>query len=203
MFKNQKHFQKGLTLIELMAVIAIVSIIATLAAPNFSYLIKKRSADTSINNIYRNYKLARTTAVNLGVPITLCASRDNLNCNTSGGNYFISFIDTNADASADSSKNINNQIIRSTKIAKRRAFIKIKNFSGIKGTIQIQADGMTRKSMQTGSITYCSLEKPDIYGRMIAISRTGKARIRQAEEYDGKSSTGKPNNEPNIKAICS
>ena len=186
-----------------MAVIAILSIIATMAAPNLSYLINKRSADTSINNIYRNYELARTTAVNLGVPITLCASRDNLNCSKSGGNYFISFIDSNADASVDSLENINNQIIRSTKIAKRRAFIKIKNFSGIKGTIQLQPDGMTRKSLQTGSISYCSLEKPETFGRMISVSRTGRARIRRAEEFDGKSSTGKPNNEPNINAICS
>lgn len=202
--KTKLRFQSGITLIELITIIAIIAILATLAAPNFASLIKKRSADTAINNIFRNIELARTTAVSQGVTVTLCTSKDKQTCTASGGNFFLSFLDPDQDAAMDSSIPLNSQIIRITKAGKKTSNLIIKNFSGIKGTIQFQADGMTIGSVQTGSITYCPTDKVETYGRMIAIARTGRARIRAQEEFDGKTNSGNvTESEPNIIAICS
>ncbi len=202
--RQKPLIQAGLTLIELICIIAIIAIIATLAAPNFTHFINKRRADTTINNIFRNIELARTTAVNRGTTVTLCASKNNRTCDANGGNFFISFLDPDQDAVIDTKQAINTQIIRSTKTTKKTAKLKINNFSGIHGTIQFQADGMTVGSIQTGSISYCPQDKPKVFGRMLAISRTGRARIRAQEEFDGKTNSGKTtDNEPNISIICS
>jgi len=195
--------QSGITLIELITTIAIIAIIATFAAPSFSHLIKKRSADSTINNIFRNFELARTTAVNQGSPVTLCTSKNNQTCNANGGEFFISFLDPELDANLDTSVDINTQIIRSTHSGKQNAIIKINNFSGIKGTLQIQADGMTKGSIQTGSIAYCPKDKLETFARLIAVSRTGRARIRSRDEFDGLTKSGDPtDNEPDISTIC-
>ena len=197
------RMQSGITLIELITTIAIIAIIATLALPGFGYLIKKRGADSTINNIFRNFELARTTAVNQGSSVTLCASKNNQTCDANGGVFFISFLDPDQDANIDAGVDINTQIIRSTKSGKQNALIKINNFSGIKGTLQIQADGMTKGSIQTGSIAYCPKGELEKFGRLIAVSRTGRARVRKQDEFDGKTNSGETtDNEPKISNIC-
>ncbi|MCJ8161091.1 GspH/FimT family pseudopilin [Acinetobacter zhairhuonensis] len=73
---------KGFTLVELMVTIAVLAIIATLAAPNLSQILKNTKVKTSSGDIFNFLQQARTEAVRLGKTVTICGSVDGTTCST-------------------------------------------------------------------------------------------------------------------------
>lgn len=73
---------KGFTLVELMVTIAVLAIIATLAAPNLSQILKNTKVKTSSGDIFNFLQQARTEAVRLGKTVTVCGSVDGTTCLT-------------------------------------------------------------------------------------------------------------------------
>jgi|SRR5690606_4827112 len=72
--------QKAFTLIELMVTIAILAIIATMAAPSFSQMLKNTKVNTSSGDILNFIQQSRTEAIRLGKTVTICGSSDGSNC---------------------------------------------------------------------------------------------------------------------------
>lgn len=62
--------QRGFTLVELMVTVAVVAILATVAAPNFSALIEDQRVTSQINDLVGSLQLARSEAVKRGANIT-------------------------------------------------------------------------------------------------------------------------------------
>lgn len=63
---------KGFTLIELMVVIALLGIAATIAVPNFTQLINNNRSQSLTNELLALAQFARSTAVQQRRPISLC-----------------------------------------------------------------------------------------------------------------------------------
>ena len=72
--------QTGFTLIELMVVLAMVAIIAAIAVPSWSQLRTRNVLRTAINDFNSSLQFARSEAVRLNSPVTLCPSDDGVNC---------------------------------------------------------------------------------------------------------------------------
>ena len=72
--------ESAFTLIELMVTIAILAIIATLAAPNLSQMLRNTKVNTSSGDILSFLQQSRTEAIRLGKTVTVCASSDGTNC---------------------------------------------------------------------------------------------------------------------------
>ena len=72
--------QSAFTLIELMVTIAVLAIIATLAAPNLSQMLRNTKVNTSSGEILNFLQQSRTEAIRLGKPVTVCGSSDGSNC---------------------------------------------------------------------------------------------------------------------------
>ncbi|SDB99814.1 pilus assembly FimT family protein [Acinetobacter boissieri] len=68
---------RGFTLIELMVTIVIMAIIATMAVPSFSNMIKRQRLDRDTQNLIRQFSQARSQAVILRRDVTV-----NLNSQT-------------------------------------------------------------------------------------------------------------------------
>lgn len=71
---------KGLTLVELLIVIAVSGILLGVAVPGFQQLISDTRASSAANRLVGSLNFARAESVRLGVPVTVCASRDGRQC---------------------------------------------------------------------------------------------------------------------------
>ena len=68
------HKHRGFTLIELFVVLAIVAVLATLAAPSFTRLIKSNSIRSNVNSFMADLRFARSESIRRGGGVVMCRS---------------------------------------------------------------------------------------------------------------------------------
>jgi len=73
------HRNSGFTLIELMIVVVLLAIIATIAVPSFQGLIESNRLKSTTNNVLGILNYARSEAVRRGEPVAVKASGSGLN----------------------------------------------------------------------------------------------------------------------------
>lgn len=78
--------QTGFTLIELMVVVALVAILAMLATPSWTEMRIRNALRSSVNDFTSSLQFARSEAVRLNNPVTICPSSDGVNCTDTGYN---------------------------------------------------------------------------------------------------------------------
>jgi type IV fimbrial biogenesis protein FimT len=76
--------QDGVTLIEMMATIAVVAILGALAAPSFQNLTLNSERTATVNSFFHALFLARSEAIKRGEVVTVCKSADGSTCLNSG-----------------------------------------------------------------------------------------------------------------------
>ncbi len=101
---NVMNRSAGFSLIELMVVIAIATILVTLAVPAFQGMIASSNLTSTTNDLVATFARARSDAVRRGKRVTVCMSADGAQCTTSGAwsQGWIMFNDNDhSDANAD------------------------------------------------------------------------------------------------------
>ena len=96
----------GVTLVELMVVVAIVATLMMIGIPSYKYVTTSSRVSGEINSLLADMQFARSEAVKEGTPVTICTSTDKATC--SGGNNgwntgWIVFSDLNGNGTFDSS----------------------------------------------------------------------------------------------------
>lgn len=103
----------GFTMTELLIVIALVAILASIAVPGFKYVTTSNRISTEINGLMGDLQFARSEAVKQGLQVTVCASANGTSC--SGGNAWqsgwIVFLDSNP-AGTTGTRDANEAIVR-------------------------------------------------------------------------------------------
>ncbi|MGH8219193.1 MAG: GspH/FimT family pseudopilin [Steroidobacteraceae bacterium] len=93
----------GVTLIELMVVIAIITILLTIGIPSYKYINTSYQVSGEANGLLGDLQFARVEAIKEGQPVTVCASSDGAGCsgNTTWQSGWIVFSDPNASQTVD------------------------------------------------------------------------------------------------------
>lgn len=75
--------ERGFTLVELMVVVSLLAIVTTLAVPSWRALQTRNAIRTLVNDYTLSLYFARSEAVRLNSPVTLCPSNDGATCTDS------------------------------------------------------------------------------------------------------------------------
>lgn len=73
----------GVTMIELMVVLAILALLTVLAAPSFNQVVASTRVSTATNELYGSLNLAKSEAIRTGSRVTVCPTTDLSTCLTS------------------------------------------------------------------------------------------------------------------------
>jgi len=107
--------QKGFTLLELIAAITILAILATLLAPGFRDVIRSNRLSSAANSFLSALNLARSEAVKLNAPVMICksdvdntASGQLASCTTDGGfeQGWVVFRDADGDGKINAAEDV-------------------------------------------------------------------------------------------------
>lgn len=174
---------KGFTLIELMISVSLVSILTSIAIPNFNEFMSRMRVDNEIYQLQRLLLIARNSAINTNQNVTVCPIDVNSNCSTDWQKNIIVFIDTNNDNTY--SPDLNEVIIR------RKTSVKINDrlqYGLRRSRIKFAPTGRTTGWGSNGTLKYCPQGLPE-FSRAIVIATSGRFYSSTDIDNDGKDET--------------
>lgn len=166
---------RGFSLIELLVLMAIIAILATIAVPNFSATIKGDRDISQINTLLDGLTLARSEAIHNGNNVTICPGNSNACSAANWANGWIVFYDTLPPGATTSTIRVFPRLSGNNTLTTAPAAT----------TITFQSSGQT--TLATGVMfTLCDTRGRD-YGRSINLTITGSAETaaRVGYEVDG------------------
>jgi type IV fimbrial biogenesis protein FimT len=163
-----RSINSGLTLIELLIVIAIVGIVLASGLPHYRQLVARNQATTVVNWLISSVHFARYSAASHGITVTLCAL-EGKTCTKNWHTGLTLFVDSNQNGRLDSKE----KTLANLKPVTEVGSIAWRSF-GRKPYLQFTAMGHT--NFQNGNITYCPKDKNILYRRQIVISVQGRPR---------------------------
>lgn len=100
---NGMDKQSGFTLLELIITVVLLGIVATIAVPNFTLLVRSNQVSTQTNGLLLALQQARSEALRRGTPVSVCPSTDQATCASKDDwhNGWIVFSDDNTTGTPD------------------------------------------------------------------------------------------------------
>ncbi len=101
----RKPTARGISLVELLTVVAIVGITLSFATPSFRYIIDRNNLSTSANKFISIINLARSESVNRNLHTVICPSMDGIHCHDRYDHWetgYLLFVDSNGNREHDS-----------------------------------------------------------------------------------------------------
>lgn len=103
---HQRRMERGFTLGELMATVAVVGIGLALAVPSFQNITRNNRRATAMNQLVAAMHMARSEAVTRNMQVTVCPSVDGDNCDGDWEDGWIFFPDSDQDHARDDDETI-------------------------------------------------------------------------------------------------
>lgn len=165
---------RGVTLVELLFVIAIFGIAYTMVGPNIRYFMAKNQLSAAIN--YRSGMMQKTRlfAIEHATTVLICPSADLSKCSKDWSHNLIAFVDTNANSARDK----NEAIIYSVQALHKSIITK-----GPKTRVRFYETGI---SASPASFIYCiRLSTQDYLISGLYLSLQGRLRMSKDLNFDG------------------
>ena len=168
---------KGFTLIELMAVIAIVSILFGIGIPSMQRLITKSEVASRVNQMVGLLNYSRVYSVSNNVVVTLCPSANGQTCSKDWSQGQMVFTDINKNHVKDEE----DIILRVAPQLPENHVMTWRAFQN-KKYLQYSPTGFTR--YQNGTFRYCVTGEKLSYNRALIINISGRVRMSKDKNGD-------------------
>lgn len=162
MNRSIKRHAKGFSLTELMVVVAILGIFATMAAPSYQNLIARDRTIAVANDLLSNIQMARSEAVKYNSTALICG-RSNGACGSSWSNGWLVRTDQNLDGTPETTIRVRDSIHQNISIS---------------STANSIAFGALGQASTTATITI--QHSHPAYTRVICIQSSGRSYIAAA-----------------------
>ncbi|MGH6627966.1 MAG: GspH/FimT family pseudopilin [Burkholderiaceae bacterium] len=172
--------QRGITLVELLTVIAVLGILLAGAIPSLGAMVDSATLSSQSNMFLSSLHLARSEAIKRNSRVTLCKSADGLACTEAGGWHqgWIVFQDANNNGAKDGGEAVIYQAQ-----ALPASFRLVGNLNVAKYVSFIATGGtkLATGAFQAGTLTLCRQSAPAGEARQIVINSAGRPRVQKAE----------------------
>ena len=159
---------RGLTLIELMAAVAIITISVTFGIPSFFETLDKYRAKSEISSFEKTIRKSRWLALNLGEEISICPLSGS-SCSTFWNQSLTVFSDRNRNSKLDTGEDIH--FVQDRTNSRGRW----KKRSNIKNIIRLTPNGYAFAYASTW--IFCPQSKNWRHARQLVINLQGRVRI--------------------------
>lgn len=171
MFKPLRP-QSGLTLIELLITLAIISVLIASATPSMREIIQNNRATTQVNELQASLNIGRSEAITRNSTVTVCQSSNGLACTGQWQDGWIVFVDDNSDRDVDDG----DQILRV------HGSLAAENSLRFLGTgIQYTSSGLASTG-SNGVFIHCD-PRGASHAQAIIIGPTGRARLYSDSQF--------------------
>ncbi|WP_417536848.1 pilus assembly FimT family protein [Methylophaga sp.] len=171
-----RRSQKGLTLIELVVVTAIIAILASVAFPSTKNLIDRSQRSAVINNLLGFLAMGRERSVLTGTILTLCPLKSDNTCGKDWTTPLTLFRDPGNKRTVANQ----DQIIH-VLMPPKRGFLKVASLH--RSFFQYRPDGMIFSDL--GNITWCPDDKDPTKAAHFVIRKGGTIRLAKDTNGDG------------------
>ncbi len=169
---------QGFTLVEAIAVLAIIVIVTGIGTPSLTDALERNRAAAGINWIVRVVNLTRSAAVNHGVTTTLCPTRNRQICGGRWDQEIMVFTDHNEDRKL----NGRDRILLVQHYPYQGSRLLWRSFRN-RQYLQITPVGFTNH--QNGNFTYCPENGELEFARQIVLNLQGRVRQSYDRNNDG------------------
>jgi prepilin-type N-terminal cleavage/methylation domain-containing protein len=171
---------KGLTFIELIIGLAIISILTTIGIPSFIDWLYKTRVDNEISHLNRLLLLARNYAINTGKTVTVCPLDQQKNCNGNWQQAITAFLDVNQNKKFEPN--------HGDVMLQQKSAIHSKDkllYARLRMGVTYQANGRLKGWGSNGTFRYCPFEHHH-FAKGIRVAVSGRTYITADIDNDGK-----------------
>ncbi|WP_052378842.1 GspH/FimT family pseudopilin [Polycyclovorans algicola] len=172
--------RRGFTLIELLVTIAVLVILATIAVPSFTAVIRSNRAVSEANQLLSLYRLARSEAIRRNQSVSICPTTNGETCapNASWEEGLMVFVDANRNRVREGE---DEPLIQSLQPFSNVSDLTPSPAAFSAGLILTPVGRLATEEMGAGlglgNITIAPLSGSDEYNKKIVIARSGRAQI--------------------------
>jgi type IV fimbrial biogenesis protein FimT len=168
-----KKLNAGTTLLELLIVLAIISISFTVVGPNINRFVAHNRISAQINQTSAMLYRARLHAITHQESVTLCPATDFKNCSTNWQAPIIGFVDNNRNKIRDDDEKL---------LISSQAITKTEVLRGPNNLIRFHDTGV---SSSAATLLLCPSDKDASLAKALFLSLQGRVRISKDSDRDG------------------
>lgn len=175
---SRRRALRGLTSIELMAVIAIAGILFGAGIPSFLGAIRSARLTSAANGLHASLVLARSEAAKRHARVALCKSADGAGCAAAGGweQGWIVFHDANNNGARDAGETIVSRVDPLPKDLRLSGNLNVARYVSYAPTGETK---LASGAFQAGTITLCNASSGSEDARQIVLNAVGRPRVQR------------------------
>ena len=176
-------YQAGYTLVELLMVMALGTILLSIAVPSMTEMLNTQRSNAAGSSFLASLNLARAEAIKRNARVVICKSAAGLSCDLAGGwnQGRIMFHDVNNNAALDADEQL---------IERHGAMPDSLSLTGntqVANYVSYSASGSAKLvsgAFQAGTFTFCRMPVSSAEVQQIVLSSTGRARSKKGVATD-------------------